>query len=164
MEDQDGLRGLPYLNYTEVVDGKVIVTSLTNFSMPFLRYEIGDTAVPWTGSQDHEFGCRRKVLKAITGRVHSHFKTADGGLVHGLYFTHQFYFLKWVAQFQIVQDSLDHVTCHIVSAGDPVDADVERVRARIRDVMGPACDVEFRFTERIEPSSSGKHLYTICKI
>ena len=164
MQDQDGLRGLPYLNYTEVVDGKVVLTSLTNYSMPFLRYEIGDTAEPWTGPQDPEFGCRRKVFKAITGRSHSHFKTASGGIVHGLFFTHQFYFLKWVTQFQVVQDRLDHITCHVVAAAEPVKADMEQIRERIRGVMGASCDVDFRFTDRIAPSASGKHLYTISRV
>jgi phenylacetate-CoA ligase len=164
MQDQDGLRGLPYLNYTEVVDGKVVVTSLANYSMPFLRYEIGDTAEPWTGAQDRQFGCRQKVFKAITGRVHSHFKTAEGGLVHGLFFTHQFYFLKWVTQFQVVQDSLDHISCYIVAADEPIKADMERIRERIRGVMGKSCGVEFRFTDRIVPSASGKHLYTVSRV
>lgn len=164
MQDQDGMRGLPYLNYTEVVDGKVIVTSLTNYSMPFVRYEIGDTADPWTGSQDPEYGCRRKVFKTITGRVHSHFKTPEGGLVHGLFFTHQFYFRKWVTHFQIVQDRLNHVTCYVVAAGDPGKNELEDIRSSIRQVMGRRCGVDFCFTDRIAPSASGKHLYTICKV
>jgi len=164
MQDQDGLRGLPYLNYTEVVDGKVVITSLTNYSMPFLRYEIGDTAEPWTGPQDPEFGCRRKVFAAITGRLHSHFKTAEGALVHGLFFTHQFYFLKWVEQFQVVQDSFNHISCHVVAADKPVKADMDQISERIREVMGRSCDVDFRFTDRISPSASGKHLYTISHV
>lgn len=164
MQDQNGLRGLPYLNYVEVVDGKVVVTNLANYSMPFVRYEIGDTAEPWTAAQDPQFGCRRKILKAVTGRLHSHFKTVGGGLVHGLFFTHQFYFLTWVKQFQIVQDTLEHISCHIVPADDPVTADMDRIRDRIRGVMGRSCDVDFHFTNRIAPSASGKHLYTISKV
>jgi phenylacetate-CoA ligase len=161
--DQDGLRGLPYLNHAEVVDGKIIVSSLTNYSMPLLRYEIGDTAEPWSGPQDREFGCRRKIFKAVTGRVHSHFRTARGELVHGLFFTHQFYFLDWVKQFQVVQESLDDIVCHLVPADEPVKADMERIRESIRGTMGPRCNVEFLLTDRIAPSASGKHLYTISK-
>jgi phenylacetate-CoA ligase len=164
MQDQDGLRGLPYLNLAEIVDGRIVVTSLTNYSMPLLRYEIGDTAEPWSGPQDSEFGCRHKVFKAVTGRVHSHFKTMNGELVHGLFFTHQFYFLDWVTQFQVVQESLDHIVCHLVPADEPVKADMERIRERIRAAMGETCEVEFRLTDRITPSSSGKHLYTISKV
>lgn len=164
MQDRDGLRGLPYLNYPEVVDGRIVVTSLVNYSMPLLRYEIGDTAEPWTGPQDPEFGCRHKVFKAITGRVHSHFKTSSGELIHGLFFTHQFYFLDWVTQFQIVQESLEHIVCHVVPADEPVKADLQRIRECIQEAMGKHCGVEFQFTDHITPSASGKHLYTISKV
>jgi len=163
-QDQDGLRGLPYLNYPEIVDGRIVVTSLTNYSMPLLRYEIGDTADPWPGPQNIEFGCRRKIFKAITGRVHSHFKTMNGELVHGLFFTHQFYFLNWVTQFQVVQESFNHIICHLVLADEPVKPDMERIRERIRGAMGQGCNVEFQFTDHITSSSSGKHLYTISKV
>ena len=164
LQDQDGLRGLPYLNHAEIVDGKIVVSSLTNYSMPLLRYEIGDTAEPWTGPQNPEFGCRHKVFKAVTGRVHSHFKTINGKLVHGLFFTHQFYFLDWVTQFQVVQESLDCIVCHLVPSDEPVQADMERIRTKIRGAMGASCNVEFLFTDRITPTLGGKHLYTISKV
>jgi phenylacetate-CoA ligase len=164
MQDQDGLRGFPYLNHIEIIDGKVIITSLTNYSMPFLRYEIGDTAEPWQGSRNSKLGCTRKVLKTITGRVHSHFKTIKGELIHGLFFTHQFYYLDWVKQFQVVQERVNHISCILVLAAEPVKTDLERVRAHIRAAMGDNCAVEFRIVDQILPSASGKHLYTICKV
>jgi phenylacetate-CoA ligase len=164
MQDQDGLRGFPYLNHTEIIDGRVIITSLTNYSMPFLRYEIGDTAEPWEGPQDSKLGCTRKVFRNITGRVHSQFKTSKGELIHGLFFTHQFYYLDWVKQFQVVQERMDHISCNLVLAADPVKPDLERIRAHIRAAMGDNCDVEFRIVDEIRPSASGKHVYTICKV
>lgn len=162
--DQNGLRGMPYLNYAEVVDNKVVVTCLTNFSMPLIRYDIGDTAEVWSGEQDCEYGCQRKIFSSITGRAHSHFKTAKGEIVHGLFFTHQFYFVEWVSQFQVVQERTDYIICYLVAAGEPVQADLERIRTSIRGVMGRDCNVEFQYTDRITPSASGKHLYTLSKL
>lgn len=164
MQDQKGLRGFPYLNHVELVEGQVVVTNLANYSMPLIRYETGDTAEPWTAGQDARYGCRHKVLKSVTGRVHSHFRTAAGGLVYGGFFAHQFYFVDWVRQFQVVQDSVDHVTCYLVIDGEPNGSDMDRIRGRIRRAMGPSCDVEFRFTDSITPSPSGKHLYTISNV
>ena len=164
MQDQDGLRAFPYLNHTEIIDGKVVITSLTNYSMPFLRYEIGDTAEPWGGPQDSKLGCTRKAFKNITGRVHSQFKTRKGELIHGLFFTHQFYYLDWVKQFQVVQERMDHISCNLVLAADPVKSDLERIRAHIRAAMGDNCDVEFQIVDEIRPTASGKHVYTICKV
>lgn len=161
MPDRDGLRGLPYLNHVEVVDGRVVVTNLTNYSMPLLRYALDDTAVPWIGEQDPRYGCRRKILRAVDGRVHSHFRTADGRLVHGGFLAHPFWSMDWIRQFQVVQDSVDHVTCRIVTAGKPAAADLQRIHRRIRGAMGPRCKVAFDFPDTIPPSPSGKHQYTL---
>jgi phenylacetate-CoA ligase len=161
MPDQDGMRGLPYLNYVEVVDGKVVVTNLANYSMPLVRYRLDDTAEPWTGEQDPRFGCRHKILRTVSGRTHSHFRTANGALVHGGFLAHPFWTMDWVRQFQVVQERLDAVTCRIVPAGKPEGADLERIRRRIRRAMGADCAIEFAFPDRIPPPPSGKHQYTI---
>jgi phenylacetate-CoA ligase len=164
MQDQDGLRGLPYLNYVEVLDGRVVITCLTNYSMPFLRYDIGDTAERWAGPQDEDYGCRHKVFREVTGRIHSHFRTAGGGLVHGGFFAQQFYFLNWVRQFQVVQENLNLVSCRIVLSDQPVEEDLESIRRRMQTAMGPGCKVEFRFTDIIPPSPGGKHMYTVSNV
>ncbi|HLT90011.1 MAG TPA: hypothetical protein VKZ85_03630 [Woeseiaceae bacterium] len=162
--ERGGLRGLPYLNYVELVDGRIVVTPLTNYSMPLLRYELGDTAEPWTGPQDTRYGCRRRLFASVTGRMHSHFRTAAGELVHGGYFARQFFFRTWIRQFQVVQDALEHVTCHIVAADEPGPGELADIRRGIRAAMGPRCEVEFRFTDEIRPPPSGKHQYTICNL
>jgi phenylacetate-CoA ligase len=162
--DRDGLRGFPYLNHVELVEGSVVVTPLTNYSMPLLRYELGDTAEPWTGPVDERYGCRRKILKSITGRVHSHFRNARGDLVYGGWFAIQFFSRSWVRNFQVVQDALDHVTCHIVPVGEPVPRELDEIRERIRSLMGASCEVAFNFTDEITPPPSGKHQHTICRL
>jgi phenylacetate-CoA ligase len=160
--DRRGMRGLPYLNYVELVDSKIIVTSLTNYSMPLVRYEIGDIAEAWTESQDETLGCEKKLFKSVTGRVISHFKTAAGGIVHGQYFIHLFYFLDWVQQFQIVQNALDDISCRVVVTNEPNNDDIVRIKSEVKDVMGLDCNVTFELVDNIAPSESGKYMYTIC--
>jgi len=162
--DKLGMRGLPYLNFVELVDSRIIVTSLTNYSMPLVRYEIGDTAEEWEGPQDEMLGCEKKIFKSVTGRVISHFKTASGGIIHGQYFIHLFYFLSWVRQFQIVQETLNELVCRLVIAGEPDQQDLERVESGIKSVMGEACKISIEYVDQIVPSKSGKHMYTICNI
>lgn len=164
MHDQNGLRGLPYLNHVEIVEGRIVVTNLTNYSMPLVRYDLQDLAEPWRGPQDERFGCRHKILQTVTGRVHSHFRTTAGSFVHGGFFAHQFWFADWVREFQVVQNGLDHVTCHLVLADEPPAGELDRIRAQIRGAMGAACAVEFCFRDRIPPSPSGKHMYTISRL
>lgn len=163
-QDRRGMRGLPYLHLIEIIDSRIIVTCLTNYTMPLLRYEIGDVAEAWTGPQNEEFGCEKILFKSVTGRIISHFKTATNGIVHGQYFIHVFYFVDWVRQFQVVQNSMNELVCRIVSSRDPVDSDMARITSDIKAVMGPECNVIFDFVDNIAPSESGKFMYTICNI
>ena len=58
-------------------DGEIVVTLLTNYAMPLLRYRIGDRgalAPPGTGWQ----GDAARVLLRVTGRTVDAFKSADG--------------------------------------------------------------------------------------
>jgi phenylacetate-CoA ligase len=162
--DRKYMRGFPYLNHVETIDGDIIVTCLNNYSMPLIRYKIGDTAVPVDTNASPSLGVERPVMKTVSGRVISHFKTPDGGLVHGQYLIHQFYFVDWIQKFQVEQTARDQVVCHVVLKGEPVAVDIERIEKNIKRVMGEDCRVSFDYCEEIPPSPSGKYLYTICRI
>jgi len=47
--------------------GKIIITDLCNYAMPFIRYEIGDLGVP----SDENCPCGRKlpIMKSVKGRI-----------------------------------------------------------------------------------------------
>lgn len=162
-ERQDGLHVFPYLQYLENINGEVVVTSLTNLSMPLIRYKIGDTA-EFNETSKCECGRSTKVLKSITGRTISHFKTSAGEIVHGQYFIHQFYFLDWVKQFKVVQTEINHILCLIVKREKENQQDLKNIESNIKLVMGDLCDVQFKYVDTIEPTESGKYLYTESKI
>lgn len=162
--DRQAMRGFPYLNYVETVDDEIVVTCLTNYSMPLIRYRIGDTAVNPRLSVDSTLGTERPIMDSVSGRVISHFKSLEGNLVHGQYLIHQFYFVDWIHKFQVVQSEADLVTCNVVLKGDPVEQEITKITDNIKLVMGQACRVNFNYCDDIPPSPSGKYLYTICEI
>lgn len=162
--DRRAMRGFPYLNYVETIDNEIVVTCLTNYSMPLIRYRIGDTAVNPRVVPDETLGVERPIMDSVSGRVISHFRSLDGNLVHGQYLIHQFYFVDWIQKFQVVQSEVDLVTCNAVLKGDPVQQDIDRITENIKLVMGEDCRVVLNYCDNIAPSPSGKYLYTICEI
>lgn len=150
--DNDGLFSFMWSHYLEVVDGELLVTCLTNYSMPLIRYKIGDTV----NFADRE----ERVLKNITGRVTDHFKRKDGTVVHGEYFTHVFYFKPWVKRFKVVQEEYDRIVCQVELASEPKTQDIDKIIADMKVVMGKSCEIVFEYVEEIKPSLSGKYLYT----
>ncbi len=63
--------------------GRLIVTSLTNYAMPLIRFDIGDIGTVSPAGDHGGFS----LLRELKGRVNAHLKRADGTLVHGEYFT-----------------------------------------------------------------------------
>ncbi|MEW5755868.1 MAG: phenylacetate--CoA ligase family protein [Pseudomonadota bacterium] len=157
---QDGMPALP----GEV--GEVVVTLLTNYSMPFVRYRIGDMAA-W--AEEHcTCGCSWPMLKEVAGRVSDTFLTREGTQIHGEYFTHLFYFRSWVEKFQVIQEDYDHVKVLLVALNKDANnseyaSDLEDISNKIRVVLGDACRIEYQFVDHIPPTASGKYRYTISK-
>lgn len=159
--EQNGLHVPFWSHFIEIIDGRVYVTLLTNFSMPLIRYEIGDLAtVPKINTS---CGHNNLEIGEVRGREISHFKT-KAGIVHGQYFIHQFYFKNWVKQFQVIQEDYHKITCRIV-LNDRVNLMEKRhVEDNIRLVMGKSCQIEWDFVDEIPKLTSGKFLYTISKL
>ena len=180
--ENQGLHISSPTHFVEVVDddgnhvdkgeqGHVLVTSLTNYSMPFIRYRIGDMAV-WGGddcSCDLEF----PVLKEISGRETSMFYTKDNDVVSPEYFIHLLGVVldpEWLEKFQIVQQEYDHIVFRCVSSLPQTRVEtefsdsLEEITEKIQLVMGDECTVEYEFVSEIPPSDSGKYLYAISEL
>jgi len=148
--------------------GEIVVTLLTNYAMPLIRYRIGDMGA-WAASS---CSCGRSwpLLAEVTGRVSDTFLTEDGKRIHGEFFTHLFYGEAWVQKFQVVQESVRQITIAVVPAdrgGDPerrYRTEMEAIREDIQSVMGKTCDVTFDVRREIPPTDSGKYRYTISRV
>lgn len=146
--------------------GELVITLLTNLSMPLIRYRIGDKG-RWAG-EPCDCGRPWPLLETVEGRVSDIFVRSDGGRVHGEYFTHLFYFLPWVRKFQVVQESLRCIDVRLVPMDErgiaPFRAELAEIEAKVRLVMGNDCAVSFIACEQIAPTASGKFRYTISKV
>ena len=143
-------------------EGRLVVTNLHNYSMPMIRYDIGDTGV--IGSTRCKCGSSLPVLDKLTGRVTDHFYLKDGTQIHGEFFTHLFYFRNWIEQFQVDQLAHDHLRISVVPCARIIEHDVEDINAGIHTVMGKDCVVEWFYVESIDKTPQGKFLFTRCLI
>lgn len=143
-------------------EGRIIITNLHNYSMPMIRYDIGDTG---TISVDH-CGCGSSlpVLERLTGRMTDHFHLRDGTLIHGEFFTHLFYFRDWVEQFQIDQIDYDYLRISIVPNVKIDEREMTDITETIHTVMGKNCKIEWIYVNQIKKTPQGKYLFTRCLI
>ncbi len=154
------------VNYieTEKIPGtklsKVIVTNLHNYSMPFIRYEIGDMV-------DVRHLKSKELLKTIgkvSGRITDFFYKKNGEMIHGEYFTHLFYFRDWVKEFRIIQESYDTIKILLIKKQSVLAKDKKEIDEKIRLVMGKGVKIIWKYTNYIHPTKSGKYLFTQSKL
>ncbi len=149
-------------------EGDVLVTTLANFTMPLIRYRIGDRAV--LGPELCSCGRPYPLLSAITGRTCSCLRRPDGGIV-SMSVVSLILGVECndgaIKTFQVVQESLDDIVVRVVPHQGMHGRVLERtgqIASRFRDVMGSDCRVRFVEENRIEPAPSGKHMYVVSHV
>lgn len=163
-KQKKGLHDFFWSNYIEVIDTKIYITSLNNFAMPIIRYDIGDIAIA-ADKYQCACGCNNLKFREIKGREICHFKTKDGNIIHGQYFIHQFYFIDWVKKFQIVQKDYDVIECRIVLNNNEINTNqINKIEQNIKLVMGYECKIIWTYLDEVLSLSSGKYLYTMSQV
>jgi len=170
---QEGLHIFTPIQRVEILDtkdrpvtgediGQIVITNLHNYSMPLIRYKIGDTGC----FSNKPCSCGRgfPLLKEISGRVFAHFVKKDGSLVHSQFFVALFFFKPWVKEFKVVQKDYDLIDISVALEGKAEQNDIDVITDKIKQVMGADCRVEFNFTDEIPPTASGKYLYTFSEV
>ncbi|WP_210366122.1 phenylacetate--CoA ligase family protein [Bacillus sp. REN3] len=152
-------------------EGEIIITPLTNYSMPLLRYRIGDTGI--ISNRVCGCGINFPVLEKVTGRVTDRFIKSDGSVVVPEFLIHVVgvvLYDNWIKKFQVIQKAYSSVQVKIVPA-EPMENieiinknQIDEIRKKIKVVMGEDCKVEFHFVSDIPPSNSGKYRYIISEV
>lgn len=155
-------------NYVEILEndglagGRVIVTNLHNRVFPFIRYDIGDYAA-WA---DGVCECGRPfpLLERVLGRSVEIIASPSGKLIDGEFFTHLFYRLDGVRQFQVVQESREMLVVKIVRTADFETAASSLLKSKIKEHGDPDFKVIFDYVDHIPPLDSGKRAFVLSKV
>jgi phenylacetate-CoA ligase len=133
--------------------GRVVVTSLYNYAMPFIRYDLGDFAV----AADGPCRCGRTLprLAQIIGRSRSIFVFPDGSQHSPSLWRGAFRDLISARQVQIVQTAVDQIELRFIPNGGP-EPDQELIERRGKAVIHPDVIVRAVAVDDVSRSPSGK--------
>ena len=142
-------------------EGRIVVTNLHNYGMPFIRYDLGDSGSLMTGT----CSCKRTLprLGSLVGRKNRFLVTRSGARVFpGTLFLDQLAGLG-MRQYQIVQETVDEVVMRLIPPPDASSiaerAALERRVAEMFDSrFGPEFSLRVEFVDHIKPSTAGKHV------
>jgi len=176
-EMHEGLHVSMFTHYVEILDknlnpckegqiGDIYITLLTNYTMPLIRYKIGDRAV----FTNKKCSCGRglSMLKRIIGRESEVLYTKDGRLIQGQFFIHflgVIFNQGTIQKFQVIQRDYDDLEIKIVVKDErSLKFFKDKVQRIVKITFGESCNITWNCVKDIKPLKSGKYAYTINKI
>lgn len=144
-------------------EGDLLVTNLTNYTMPLIRYHIGDMGEISNNFEGYDGSF--SILKKLTGRTNAHLKTQDGSLVHGEYVTHLFYNKNWIENFRVIQHDYEDIEFQIVlkRGCKAINEELEQMKDDLKKVIGE-CTIDVNYLNVIPKLKSGKYQFVISEI
>jgi phenylacetate-CoA ligase len=133
--------------------GRVIVTDLHNFGMPFIRYANGDVACYDT--ETCPCGRGLPLLKYVDGREVDIVHLADGRRLTGLYFVHFFKDFPYIRYFQVEQPRRDQLVVRIVPTGGASPDSMRDFEPKLLNDLG-SIELRTEFVDSIPLTPSGK--------
>jgi phenylacetate-CoA ligase len=102
--------------------GEIVCTSLFNYVMPFIRFNLQDVGVP--AKEECSCGRRLPLMELINGRRNSFLVFPDNQVVAPMSFVemvHAYSFVKEIGQYRVIQKRKDLVEIYVKKVNDSVD-------------------------------------------
>ncbi|MHB1232226.1 MAG: phenylacetate--CoA ligase family protein [Burkholderiales bacterium] len=142
--------------------GEIVVTHLATRDFPFIRYRTGDVGI----LDEKACPCGRglPLLKEIQGRATDFLVAQNGTVMHGLALVYILRDLPGVAQFKIIQESLDRTRIQIATTAAFNESAISAIVAGVQQRLGQGVAVEIERVAEIQKEKSGKFRYVVSHV
>ena len=147
----------------EAGEGSLVVTDLTNFAMPLIRYKVGDVVV----KTDRQCPCGRglPLIERVEGREADYVLTPSGKLISGISLTENFALhIRGAAQVQIVQEDVRTLRLRMVAGNEFGPESRRQIEDLVRNTFGSEMNYEVELVDAIPQEASGKYRFCISKV
>jgi phenylacetate-CoA ligase len=149
-------------NVSSGESGEIVYTNLYNYSMPLIRYKIGDVGIP----TDEKCPCGRglPLMKLIEGRKDAFIQLSNGRILSPIVWTILLRPFQ-LKQFKVIQESRDKIKIQIVPDGKTSMNDLfKSIINNIQAYLGSEIPIEIETVNEIPRERSGKVLSVISKV
>ena len=142
--------------------GEIVITDLLNYSMPFIRYKIGDTG----RLLRKECKCGRglPLMDTVAGRTVDFIKTPNGKIIAGPMAIPLLCEISGILQAQIIQEYLDRIIIRVRCSAEFNNDSKRMLLMRCREVFGEQMKVTLEIVKNIPQEPSGKYRFVISKL
>lgn len=143
-----GLDSDEYCSYGEA--GRIVVTDLYNFAMPFIRYDTGDIGV-----MSYSEKYQQPVLKRVEGRKMDLIYNTKGELLSSFIITNNMWLFPEVRQYQFIQSSKKSYKFLLNVSWDK-NVKEKQILEVFLPLLGNDASIIFEYTDEIPLLNSGK--------
>lgn len=142
--------------------GEIVVTCLTNKSMPIIRYAIGDLGALGAGS----CGCGRglPLLQSLQGRIQDVLISTTGQYVTGELFPHLLKEFINILEYQIIQENKKVIILNLVVKSPLTSIERQKIERVVQKYLGSDMMIQWNYLDAIAPPASGKHRSVISQV
>lgn len=134
--------------------GRVVITDLHNFGMPFIRYANGDVAC--IDPEPCECGRGLPLIQSVEGREADVIRLPDGRRLTGLFFVHLFKDFPAIRYYQVIQPRAADLHIRVVPMTKEPAPSMVPVLQALRQHLGDAVDIRIELVEQIPLTRAGK--------
>ncbi|WP_281558759.1 hypothetical protein [Thalassomonas sp. RHCl1] len=150
-----------FVPHKETKGDKIIATSLTNYAMPFIRYDTGDVGV----LKSQACSCNRPFpLFELHGGRRKNFAVGKDGANIPIANIDIPNATDNVIQFQFVQKNKGELDLHIIRKNDFNDSDIKKINDKLSEKFGQNMDINIEFTSQIQKTGNGKTALFVQKL
>ena len=133
-------------------EGEIVVTDLSNYVFPFIRYKILDRGI--LTKEKCTCGMTLPLLKAVNGRTFDLVKLPNGGSIGATFFTHLFREKDGIKDFRIYQDKIDEINIEFIpeNGGTDIHFFIEKITKQSDNLL----KVYFKAVDKFIVPDSGK--------
>ena len=142
--------------------GEIVVTHMFTSEFPFVRYRTGDVGT----LSDQPCTCGRglPVLASVEGRTTDFVTAADGTILHGLALIYVLRDMPGVANFRIVQESLELTRVEVVPREVLTEDMITEICTGLQARLGVAMKIVVKESRQIKAEKSGKFRYVVSNV
>jgi phenylacetate-CoA ligase len=140
----------------------IVGTSLHNYAMPFIRYEMTDAC----SLMAEPCNCGRgfPLMHSVTTKQESIVTLADGRLISPSVLTHPFKPMHNIAESQIIQERVDELIVKIVKRPAYTSSDEAMLISGFNDRLGPEVKIRISYVDEIPRTANAKFKWVVSRI
>jgi phenylacetate-CoA ligase len=136
--------------------GEIVVTNLTNYAMPMLRYNLEDLGTFLEGSCTCDLASF-PLMRLATGRMIDFIMLPDGRRFPAHEVAHTLHAWRYqLKQFQVIQTTRENLLIQLVEGIDFQPTMIDDIHSEFAKMLGPDMKITIRLVDEISREKSGK--------